>query len=79
VEIAGDHKRNPIGILSLLCREHFSEIVEYSGVMGPTYSFDHYAIAPNAIDREGRIFNNKVERMKQELCVSLPRTTLFNT
>jgi hypothetical protein len=39
---------------------------------------DHYAAADDAIDRDGRLFNNKVERVKKELWVS-PRTTLLNT
>jgi hypothetical protein len=45
--------------------------VEYAGVTGPAYSFDHYAITPDAVERDGREFNNKVERVKQELWVSL--------
>jgi hypothetical protein len=34
-------------------------------------SLHHYAIAPNVVDRDGREFNNKAERVKQELWVSL--------
>jgi hypothetical protein len=45
---------------------------------GPTYSFDHYSVVPNAVDRDGRQFNNKAERVKQELWLSLPHTILFN-
>jgi hypothetical protein len=37
------------------------------GVRGPAYTFDHYAVAPDAVDRDGREFNNKAERVKQEL------------
>ena len=66
-------------ILGLLCREHFLGLVEYAGVMGPAYSFDHYAAAPDAEDRAGRVFNNKAEQVRQELWVSLPRTILLNT
>ena len=47
--------------------------------MGPAYSFDHYAAAPDAEDRAGRVFNNKAEQVRQELWVSLPRTILLNT
>jgi hypothetical protein len=72
-------KCNPNGIFDLLCREHFPGIVEYSGVMGLTYSFHYYVVAPNEVDQDGRTFNNKVERVRQELWVSLPRTILFNT
>jgi hypothetical protein len=46
--------------------------------MGPNYSFDHYAVIPDAIDQDDREFNNKVERVKQELWVCLARTILFN-
>jgi hypothetical protein len=71
LENAGGHRRNPNGILGLLCREHFPGLVEYAGVTGPAYSFDHYAVAPDAVDRDGQEFNNKAERVKQELWVSL--------
>jgi hypothetical protein len=71
VENAGGHGRNPNGILALLCREHFHGLVEYAGVTGLAYSFDHYAVAPDAVDRDGREFNSKAERVKQELWVSL--------
>jgi hypothetical protein len=64
------HKPSVNGILGLLCREHFSGLVEYSGVMKPAYTFDHYAAAPDAEDWDGKIFNNKAERVKQELWVS---------
>jgi hypothetical protein len=52
--------------------EHFPGLVEYAGVTGPAYTFDHYVDAPDVVDWDGREFNNKVERMKQELGVSLP-------
>jgi hypothetical protein len=71
VENAGGHLRNPNGILGLLCREHFLGLVEYAGAMGPAYIVDHYAVAPDAVDWDGREFNNKAERVKQELWVSL--------
>jgi hypothetical protein len=71
VENAGGHDHNPNGILSLLCREHFPRLVEYAGVTGPAYTFDHYAVAPDVVDRDDREFNNKVKRVNQELWVSL--------
>jgi hypothetical protein len=71
VENVGGHRHNPNGILGLLCREHFPRLVEYAGVMGPAYTFDHYAVAPDAVDRDGREFNNKAERVKQEMWVIL--------
>jgi hypothetical protein len=41
--------------------------VEYARVTGPTYTFDHYAVVPDAVDRDGWEFNKKAERVKQEL------------
>jgi hypothetical protein len=79
VDNAGGRKSNSNGILALLCREHFPGIVEYAGVAGPTYSYDHYVVASDAVDWDGSEFNNKAERLKQELWVSLSRTILFNT
>jgi hypothetical protein len=78
VASGGVHTCQVNGILSLLCREHFPSLVEYAGVTGLAYSFDYYAAAPDAEDRAGRVFN-KAERVKQELWVSLPRSTLLNT
>jgi hypothetical protein len=71
MENAGGHDRNPNGVLGLLCREHFPRLVEYTRVMGSAYTFDHYDVTPDAVDRDGREFNNKAERVKQELWVSL--------
>jgi hypothetical protein len=71
VESAGGHNRNPNVILSLLCKEYFPGLVEYAGVTGLAYTFDHYAVTPDAVDRNDREFNNKAERVKQELWVSL--------
>jgi hypothetical protein len=71
VENEGGHDRNPNGILGLLCREHFPRLVEYARVTGPAYTFDHYAVAPDVVDWDSREFNNKTERVKQELWVSL--------
>jgi hypothetical protein len=68
---AGVTATNRNGILGLLCSEHFSRLVEYAGVTGSAYTFGHYAITPNAVDRDGREFKNKAERVKQELWVSL--------
>jgi hypothetical protein len=78
VKNAEGHGRNHNGILDLLCMEHLPGLVEYVGVTGPAYTFDHYVVAPNAV-RDGRELNNKVERVKQELWVSLPHTILLNT
>jgi hypothetical protein len=71
MDYVGGHRRLPNGILGLLWREHFPGLVEYAGVMSPAYTFDHYAVAPDAVDRDVQEFNNKAERVKQELWVSL--------
>jgi hypothetical protein len=71
VDYVGGHRCLPNGILDLLCREHLPRLVEYAGVTGPAYTFDHYAVAPDRVDRDDREFNNKVEWVKQELWVSL--------
>jgi hypothetical protein len=42
------HKCNPNGILSLLCREYSPRLVEYAGVLGPNYSFNHYVVTLDA-------------------------------
>jgi hypothetical protein len=72
VENVGGHGHNPNGFLGLLCREHFPGLVEHTGVTGPAYTFDHYAVTPDAVDWDDREFNNKAEQVKQELWVSLP-------
>jgi hypothetical protein len=38
--------------------------VEYARVTGPAFTFDHYAVAPDAVDRDDQEFNNKAERVK---------------
>jgi hypothetical protein len=39
-------------------------------MMGAAYTFDHYAGAPDAVDRDNQEFN-KAQRVKQEMWVSL--------
>jgi hypothetical protein len=79
VESAGCHTRSVSGILGLLLKAHFLGLVQFAGKEEPPYTFAHYANAPDARDLLGREFPNKAERVKVELWVSLPRTTLFNT
>jgi hypothetical protein len=67
VENVGSHGHNPNAILGMLCREYFPGLVEYTRVTGLAYTFDHYAVARDAVDRDDREFNNKAERVKQEL------------
>jgi hypothetical protein len=51
---------------SALCvgNTSLARLVEYVGVTGPTYTFNHYTVAPDAVDRDGREFNNNAERVK---------------
>jgi hypothetical protein len=69
----GGHARHVNGILGLLCKTHFPGLVEYAGKTEPTYTFDHYASAPDVG------CGSKAARVKRELWVSLPHTTLLNT
>ena len=71
--VSGGCARLVNGILGLLCRQHFPDIVTYASKTEPAYSFDHYAVATDAE------YPNKAARVKVELWVSLPRTTLLNT
>ena len=54
VASGGGHTRQVNGILGLLCKEHFLGLVEYARVTGLAYSFDHYAVAPDAATGEAR-------------------------
>ena len=54
VKNAEGHGCNHNGILVLLCKEHLPGLVEYAGVTGPAYTFDHYAVAPDAVHRDDR-------------------------
>ena len=67
MEGGASHTRHVNGILDLLCRLHFPGLVEYVGMTGPAYTFDHYAAAPDVEDWDDRVFNNKAEWVKQEL------------
>ena len=71
--VLGGSARLVNGILGLLCRQHFPGIITYASKTELAYSFDHYAIATDVE------YPNKAARVKAELWVSLPRTTLLNT
>jgi hypothetical protein len=62
---------SPMASSACFAWKHFPGLVEYAGVTGPAYTFDHYTVAPDVVDRDGREFNNKAEQVKQELWVSL--------
>ena len=74
----GDHKRKPNGILGLLCRLHFPELVMHAGVLEPAYTCDHYMASPDATNREGRNFTTKARRVVGELWVSHPCTKMVD-
>jgi len=72
----GSHTRLPNGILGLLCKLHWPGLVEVDGQEVAATSFDHYALKPDQADRDGRIFQNKGQRVVAEFWVSIPRITL---
>lgn len=75
---SGGHKRSINNIPGLLCREHFPDMVEYSGVMVLDYLFDHYAVTLDAIDCEGRIFNNKADGEARAVVKSFSHYIVYN-
>lgn len=75
----GNHSRLVNGILGLLCKEHFPGMVQHAGKYEPAFHFEHYYSAPDQQDTLGRVYNNKAERVKAELWVSLSGTTLLNS
>ena len=75
----GDHTCVVNGILGLLCKEHFPGIVLHAGKEEPAWYFEHYYSAQDQVDSLNRVFDNKSERVKHELWVSLLRTTLLNS
>jgi len=72
----GSHTRLPNGILGLLCKLHWPGLVEVDGQEVAATGFDHYALKPDQADRDGRIFQNKGQRVVAEFWVSIPRITL---
>ena len=75
----GDHARHVNGILGLLIKEKFPDMVQFGGTIEPAYTWANYAVVPDAPDRDGRVFADKAQRVKAELWVSLSLTTLLNT
>jgi len=67
------------GILGLLIKEKFPSLVQFSGTIESAYTWAHYAVVPDAPDRDGRVFADKAQRVMAKLAVSLSRTTLLNT
>jgi len=55
-------------------------MVHYQGRYEPAWTWEHYIAATNdQLDRNGRAFENKAERVKAELWVIYPREKLVNT
>ena len=71
ITIPGVHKRIPNGILGLRCKLHYPDCMEIGGQLQPASSWDHYIVANDVPDQEGRIFKNKAQRVLNELWVRL--------
>ena len=54
-------------------------MVSFGGSIEPAYTWEHYVACPDQLDRDGRVFNNKAERLVGEFWVSLLRTTTLCT
>jgi hypothetical protein len=67
------------GILGLLIKEKFPNLVQFGGTIELAYTWAHYATVPDTPDRDGRVFADKAHHVKAKLWVSLSRTTLLNT
>ncbi|GJM84644.1 hypothetical protein PR202_ga00333 [Eleusine coracana subsp. coracana] len=65
--IGGDHNHKVSGIIGILCRRHYPGLVVHGPVTEPANTWDDYIACPDARDLEGRIFNNKAERVVNEL------------
>lgn len=75
----GDHTRLVNGVLGLLCKEHFPGMVTHASKYEPAWYFEHYYSAEDQDDALNKSFDNKVERVKEELWVSLLCTTVLNS
>lgn len=72
--VGGCHKRKVNGILGILCRQHYPGLVRLSetGELVVADTFDHYAAVNDVADRDGRRYNNKMERVINDMLVTLP-------
>ena len=75
----GQYKRKPSGILGLLVRLHYPGVIQVGQGEVVATTWEHYIHAPDALDMDSRIFNNKAQRVVEELWVSLRRTRFLNT
>ena len=51
----GDHARHVNGILGLLIKEKFPDLVELGETVEPAYTWAHYAAVPETPDRDGSV------------------------
>ncbi|TVU48953.1 hypothetical protein EJB05_00239, partial [Eragrostis curvula] len=65
--VEGSHKRKVNGILGILCRQHYPGLVQLPEGLEVADTFDHYAAVNDVEDRDGRKFNNKMERVMNEM------------
>ena len=65
-------------ILGLLCKLHYPGCMQIASQLQPTSAWEHYITADDGLNREGRIYLNKAERVLHELWVSLSGTTFVN-
>ena len=80
IVVAGVHKRILNGILGLLCKLHYPRCTEIDDQLQPASVWEHYIQAVDRVDREGRCYASKAERVLQELWViSLLGTIFVNT
>ncbi|TVU49777.1 hypothetical protein EJB05_01113, partial [Eragrostis curvula] len=63
----GSHKRNVNCILGTLCKQHYPGLVQLPEGLEIADTFDHYAAVDDVVDRDGRKFNNKMERVINDL------------
>jgi hypothetical protein len=73
----GDFKRKPNGVLGILLKRHYPDVVVVAGEEVAASTWEHYVSKADILDRAGREFDNKAERVLAELWVS--HTTLLNT
>ena len=73
------HNRMANGILGLLYKRHYLGCMDIAGVRQLASSWEHYIAAPDAPDTESRVYENKAQRVLNELWVSLHGTTFTNT
>jgi hypothetical protein len=70
--VSGGDSRKPNGIVGLLCRQHYPDIVTYHKWTEPSYTWGHYY---QDEDRDG---THIAERMLRMFWVTLARPKFFS-